>query len=612
VTLRPGSTRWFEALVLKRDISGALDCLARTGAVQLESKSADPLPNREQGADLGECERIYERLRERYGAYWPEPKIRPLDGTASLDDRMARMLSYLQEWAADADGTVQALQASRQELRELSILRELFECAGDEIPHIGDFLSAGPHLKSVIARLPRDAELQDPPPKVLLQRLQGTDADFVLAIGPAPAMWEFSRSLDAMQAETVEFPEWVAGEPHVTLSRVGEKYDATESACRGHEAALEQIGSKHGLPEALGEIRQLQWLGALSSEIGHTPRLARISGWTLESEISRLLSALDECGILHVLAFPEPPKGCEAPAILMNPPWVRHFEVLTRMLGMPASSEADPSVLVAVIAPVLFGFMFGDVGQGFVLVLAGLALRKRYPPLSILIPGGVMAMIFGLLFGSVFALEDILPALWLHPFDDPIQLLLVSIVAGAVILSTGLILNALQMQWRGDGALWRKRDAGLLVIYAGLLAAPFFPAPGLAAAAAGVLWFLAGCARTEGWRDALRGLGELVETVLQLGVNTVSFARAGAFALAHAGLSAAVVGLADASGPVFFWVVLVLGNGFVLALEGLVVSIQTTRLMLFEFFIRFLRASGREFRPLRPPNGQHNLPGEAT
>jgi V/A-type H+-transporting ATPase subunit I len=67
-------------------------------------------------------------------------------------------------------------------------------------------------------------------------------------------------------------------------------------------------------------------------------------------------------------------------------------------------------------------------------------------------------------------------------------------------------------------------------------------------------------------------------------------------------LSSAVVALADAAGGTFgFLVVLALGNVLILALEGLVVSIQTTRLVLFEFFARFFQAEGREFRPLAPP-----------
>jgi V/A-type H+-transporting ATPase subunit I len=65
----------------------------------------------------------------------------------------------------------------------------------------------------------------------------------------------------------------------------------------------------------------------------------------------------------------------------------------------------------------------------------------------------------------------------------------------------------------------------------------------------------------------------------------------------------AVVGLSDATESVVITaIVLVLGNVLIIGLEGLVVSIQTTRLVLFEFFIRFLHAEGRPFRPLAPLN----------
>jgi V/A-type H+-transporting ATPase subunit I len=120
----------------------------------------------------------------------------------------------------------------------------------------------------------------------------------------------------------------------------------------------------------------------------------------------------------------------------------------------------------------------------------------------------------------------------------------------------------------------------------------------------GVLWFAAGSMGTAtGNRFAAlaTGIAEFVEQMLQLLVNTVSFARVGAFALAHSGLSVAVVGLAEASGAIGYWIVLLLGNVLILVLEGLVVGIQTTRLLLFEFFVRFLKGTGRAFRPLPRP-----------
>ena len=63
-----------------------------------------------------------------------------------------------------------------------------------------------------------------------------------------------------------------------------------------------------------------------------------------------------------------------------------------------------------------------------------------------------------------------------------------------------------------------------------------------------------------------------------------------------------IVEVAAATGRIGYWIVLALGNVLVMALEGLVVGIQTTRLMLFEFFVRFLAGQGREFKPLPPPD----------
>ena len=100
--------------------------------------------------------------------------------------------------------------------------------------------------------------------------------------------------------------------------------------------------------------------------------------------------------------------------------------------------------------------------------------------------------------------------------------------------------------------------------------------------------------------------GEALETLLQLFVNTISFVRVGAFALAHAGLGSAISALAAGTDSrLASWLIVAVGNLLVIVVEGLVVGVQTTRLVLFEFFIRFLHGSGRPFRPLP-------VPGEAA
>ncbi len=302
------------------------------------------------------------------------------------------------------------------------------------------------------------------------------------------------------------------------------------------------------------------------------------------------------------MSFPPPPRGARPPLVLRNPWWARPFEVFTRLVGMPSATGTDPSVLLAFVVPLMFGYMFGDVGQGLVLVAVGYALRDRLPVLRLLIPGGVAATAFGFVFGSVFCLEHVIEPLWLLPLEAPLTVLLVPVAGGAVLLALGMLLGLVESVWQRQLTQWMREDLPVLIVYVGVLGGILHPA-GWALAALGVAWAMVAAAlHGRRMQAALAALGELAERTLQILINTLSFARVGAFALAHAGLASAVVALAAAAGNVVAQaIVLVLGNALILAIEGLVVSIQTTRLVLFEFFTRFFHTRGREFRPLAPP-----------
>jgi V/A-type H+-transporting ATPase subunit I len=166
----------------------------------------------------------------------------------------------------------------------------------------------------------------------------------------------------------------------------------------------------------------------------------------------------------------------------------------------------------------------------------------------------------------------------------------------------GLLLSAIEAHWRGELRGWFCSEVWLAVVYVALLIGIAKP-DALWLAMAGAVAFCVG--RAVSARSAAAGLAaiaEIIERTLQILINTLSFSRVGAFALAHAGLSSAIVALTDASGnAVAKAIVLIVGNLVVLVLEGMVVSIQTTRLVLFEFFTRFLVAPGRTFRPLPAP-----------
>jgi V/A-type H+-transporting ATPase subunit I len=96
---------------------------------------------------------------------------------------------------------------------------------------------------------------------------------------------------------------------------------------------------------------------------------------------------------------------------------------------------------------------------------------------------------------------------------------------------------------------------------------------------------------------------ELFEVLLSYLSNTLSFVRMGAFAVSHAAMMEVVLMLAGAeSGGSPNWIVIVFGNVFVCAMEGLIVGIQVLRLEYYEMFSRFYTGNGREFKPFLKKN----------
>ena len=64
------------------------------------------------------------------------------------------------------------------------------------------------------------------------------------------------------------------------------------------------------------------------------------------------------------------------PTKLRNPKLFRPFEMFIKMYGLPAYGEFDPTILIGITYSFLFGFMFGDVGQGLLLLLGGYLLYR--------------------------------------------------------------------------------------------------------------------------------------------------------------------------------------------------------------------------------------------
>jgi V/A-type H+-transporting ATPase subunit I len=91
---------------------------------------------------------------------------------------------------------------------------------------------------------------------------------------------------------------------------------------------------------------------------------------------------------------------------------------------------------------------------------------------------------------------------------------------------------------------------------------------------------------------------DLFETLISQLSNTLSFVRVGAFAVAHGGVSMAFFALAGEEINLKYWIVLLIGNIFIIGFEGLIVGIQTMRLNYYEFLGKFFKGGGTRFEPL--------------
>ncbi len=325
------------------------------------------------------------------------------------------------------------------------------------------------------------------------------------------------------------------------------------------------------------------------------------------------------------------------PVIMKNPPFVKLYEYYVKMYGLPNYNEIDPTLFVAITYTLFFGIMFGDVGQGLVVAIVG-ALMWKFKKMEIgriLIPCGISGMIFGFLYGSVFGFEHALDGIHSALFGtngklievmeaDSINMIIYGSVAiGFVTIAISMLVNIVSSLKRRDyeSAFFGANGVSGFVFYVSLvvglvcqmflgievmnplyiiclIAVPilliFFREP------LGELAKRPKKKKPIKWGEyCMQSFFEVFEICLSYVTNTMSFLRVGAYILVHAGMMLVVFTLAEmVGGAVGYTIVLIVGNGIVMALEALLVAIQVLRLDYYEIFSRFYIGEGRAFKPV--------------
>lgn len=554
-----------------------------------------------------------------------------LEKTSAEVERLERMSQAASQRLNEANHQLDQLQAARRDVEPLLGVDV-------DISHLRE----GRAIHTILGTLPSSnvdrlsASLGRIPHVLVPLRRDNKNALIWLA-GQKSNAEVLDRAARSAYLTETHLPEGYSGKPTELQSSL----EADEKKLQEQIAGMRQDLEKQGR-ENEKELRNLAWetrssrmLADAIVRYGKLKFTYVIIGWVPTRNLEKLKERVRKASPEAIIDVHPASRldGGEVPTELSANPVLKPFQFLVNTYARPNYGEIDPTFLIAITFPLLYGTMFGDVGQGLVIMLVGLLLASRrvkalrgFSALGGLLAAcGFMATVFGFLYGSFFGFEgNPIHALWLEPMHNIMDILMVTIVAGIILLNLGFLINIYnnirQRNW--PHVFFFQTGLSGLLLYWGMLSLaggaflgrPLLPNPlPLVMLVLGVLGVMFSEffervmeKHTPLFPDGpvtflIQSVFELFETLISFLGNTLSYVRVGAFAVAHGGLSAVILILAEMASPgkgIGYWIVVVLGNLFIIGFEGLIVGIQTMRLEYYEFFSKFFKGGGTRFEPL--------------
>lgn len=435
---------------------------------------------------------------------------------------------------------------------------------------------------------------------------------------------EVDNIFSSLYFERIHIPSFVHGTPKEAIGQLEEENDAAKKNIEKYESRKQKLfaDNKADLSTIYATCKENAETSEAQKYVVVFGQQAAIYGFCEEKYAKKLKKEFEVRDDVKVEIKPPMGDSRLTPPTKLKENWFsKPFGMFVEMYGVPAYTDMDPTNFVAISYCILFGIMFGDVGQGAVLILVGF-LAWKLKKLRLGLVGtriGVFSIIFGCLFGSVFGSEEILT-----PFFMPMKstntmpLLLAAIGIGVLLIiismSFNVYINAKKKNW-GEFLFSQNGVAGLAFYICVILLA--INALGKLGLPLGTPYIVVGIVlpilliflkeplnrKMQGYKMFPEGFGsfftegffELFDVVLTFITNTMSFLRVGGFVLSHAGMMLVVYTLAEMIGGVGYWITLVLGNAFVMCLEGMIVGIQVLRLEFYEMFSRYYEGNGKPF-----------------
>lgn len=456
------------------------------------------------------------------------------------------------------------------------------------------------------------------------------DNSVIATITPHEMKEDAERIFASLNVMRLEIPRGYSDDTEIVLLTLHAEIQDMKKEIDSHKKKVQASREKYEdtIRRAYTALVLEQRQEYVKSEMAVGQNLFYMFGFVPESDIDKMKLQMEgdfqEQFIMVSEKAEERKYGHTPPTKLVNNPLFRPFESLVTMYGIPNYDEKDPTPFFAITYMLMFGAMFGDLGQGFVIFLGGLGLKyilKNKTFGGILSRLGISSMVFGVLYGSVFGSEDIIPGLLIKPMENINTVLLSAVILGVVLLNISYIYSLVNHFRRKDleeGVFGREGVVGFLFFWTilltivdkvrGLFGVPTPIYLVVMAALLLVMVFKQPLAhKLEGKKKLyeesasdyyLEASFGIVETVLSVISNIISFIRVGAFAINHVGLYIAFATVASmvhnfAAGTV----ILIIGNIIIIGLEGLIVFIQGLRLEFYELFSKYFSGYGIPYMP---------------
>ena len=638
-------------ICVKKDVESVLEALSSFGEFHIEQAA-------EGNSSLTEYNQSIQRVEDSLTTVNELTKQLIEEKPGLLDifriSQSTKIHVTAENWQALLESTRQEILTLKKEVDDLHGSLSSLQEKTAQLNHLKDMLTTMDKMEADLAAIEElkliHIDIASVPHKnfdglrtaltgfpIILHRCYLTkDFDFVCLAMPSKHREEIERIIKIHHARIFAIPEDL---PHDTSKALKEVNNQIKENTHKEKTVLSSLNklskeNRNKLTSWYETTENVLALLQAKRKILESGRLATVKGFVPKKKFHALTQKVHAMlGEKVLVGENEAAEVEDPPTKISHSRFVKPFEELTKLYGLPHYDEVDPTFMIAFTFPLIFGLMFGDVGHGLILLIGGLTLGKLIKKNQtiknicwILAACGVGAIIAGLLYGEFFGKQVFAP-LWFSPFNNVLSFLIFCIIVGIIQIMSGLVLDMVNFLLKRNIADAILTSVPKIAFYVGavyLIAvyqlnfAAWFSGPFLLLIVPFVILVFAKptfltlekfSSRSVKAQNEQNSLGERLfeigDFVTRLLSNTMSYARILALLMAHWALLlvtytvAGLIGTASLLGLVLSGIIIVGGNVFVIALEGLIVFIHTIRLHFYEWFSKFYLGSGTEFKPFK-------------